>query len=210
MHARYEPDAVAAQAVVKAFYERVALFRRQVSAVMVLYPAVGQGHYIAPHGQVVGAHLVADARRLKRPAAFIDFVEVVTEYGGVGHFASGMVAFGYGDEAACAPLACQHVHIWRVGVLQWGFPSKPFYRVVGHAVAEYYDVFHRFPGMFGVQKSDVGNAHYVGEHTGGRHACPCSVALYEHGVFLVAFGCQHDNVVRAFKVVEGVSLLDFL
>ena len=50
---------------------------------------------------------------------------------------------------------------------------------------------------------DIGDADDVGEHAGGSHARPGSVALDLHRVLLVPLGRQQNHVVAAGQVIEG-------
>ena len=131
LYARYEAYFVIAEVGIQEFYQCVALFRGEVSAVMVIYPAVGQCYYVAAHGHVVRVHVVTYACRLKRSAPLIHLVKVVAKDGRVGNFAARMETVGYGYEAACAAFARQHVHIWLAGILQESLAAKPSDRVVG-------------------------------------------------------------------------------
>lgn len=58
--------------------------------------------------------------------------------------------------------------------------------------------------------ADVGDGDDVGEDTGGGDVGTGAVAFDDHGVFVVSFGGDHDDVVGAFEFEEGVSGIDFL
>src|SRR5574344_1163188 len=54
--------------------------------------------------------------------------------------------------------------------------------------------------------SKISHAHDVCEHAGSRDGSACAVALYEERVLVVTLGGEQENVVRAFEVVERMSL----
>ena len=56
---------------------------------------------------------------------------------------------------------------------------------------------------------NVCNSHNVCKNTGSSYVGSCTISLYEHGVFLVSFGGKANNVVAAFKCVEGMSTFYF-
>ena len=128
--------------LVKKVHQFTGIVGRKMPAMVVLDASVGQADDVASCGHVVGAHLIADGRRFERSAPLIHLVQVVAHDGSVGHLASRREAFRYGDKAPVAPLPCQQVHVWCVGVLQWSFPAKTLDAVVGHAVAEDDDMLH--------------------------------------------------------------------
>ena len=130
-----ELDVFIAQLLVKIFDECVAVFCFQVSAVVVLYASVGKSYDVATHGKVVRLHLVAYRCSLKRSAAFIDLVEVVAKYCGVGNLAARVKALGHRHHAAAASLACKKIHVWGVGILKKCFAAQSCDSVVCHAVA---------------------------------------------------------------------------
>ena len=142
LYACYEFHPVVAQPGIESLYQLVALLGSQVSAVMVLYPSVLYLYDVASYRHVLGSHLVAYARCLKRASAFIDLVEVVTQNSRVGNLAARHESCRYGVQASCFSLSCEHVHVWCVGILHWGLASESSHSMVCHAVAKYYNVFH--------------------------------------------------------------------
>ena len=60
LYARDELYTVAAQLLVKIFYQHVAIFGLEVSTVVILYASVLQSDDVAAHRHVVGLHLITD------------------------------------------------------------------------------------------------------------------------------------------------------
>jgi hypothetical protein len=58
--------------------------------------------------------------------------------------------------------------------------------------------------------SDVCNGDDVGKDSGGSNACSCAIAFDDHRIFVVTFGCDHDDVVAPFQIVEGMPLFNLL
>ena len=63
-----------------------------------------------------------------------------------------------------------------------------------------------FMGFMGFYGLDVGDAHDVGKDTSSGDACTCTIALDEHGIFLIALSGEEYDVVRALETVERMSV----
>ena len=136
------------QSIIQIVDEHTGVFGLEIAAVMGDDLAVFQRDDIAADGKVVVGHIIADAGRLERATAFVDFVQVIAEDGSIGHLAAWRETLGDGYQATTTAFARQTVHIFRTGVLQQGLIAEAGHFVVGHAVAQDDDVFHCSCGCF--------------------------------------------------------------
>lgn len=143
LYAFYEGDVGRTEAFVEEADKLFAVFGGEMSAVMIAYDAVSKADYVASEGKVVIAHVVAYGGCLKRAASFIHFVHVVTEDGGVCHFASWEEAVRNCDETSGTSEAGDGVHVGSGGILKESLATKPVDGMVSHAVTKNDDVFHR-------------------------------------------------------------------
>ena len=114
-----------------------------MTAVMILYFVVRQGDDITPYSHVFRLHLIANACCLKRAAAFINLVKIISQDGCICHLTTRTVAVGNCYQSATTTFFCQHVHIWSVSILKKGFPSKFLHCMVCHAITKNNYMFHK-------------------------------------------------------------------
>ena len=100
-------------------------------------------------------------------------------------------------------------------------PVRSFIRIAHHALSrqkaesarlkdkkpsrETFRTYHKGNAYRGNRRLYIGNAHDIGEHARSSHGSAGTVALYLHGVFLVTFCGEEDNVVGSFEVVERME-----
>ena len=88
LYALDEHHTVVAQLLVQQVDELLAVVGSKVSAVVVLYLAVGNADDVAAQGEVVGSHVVAYRSGFQWSATFIYLVHVIAKYGGISHLAA--------------------------------------------------------------------------------------------------------------------------
>ena len=109
---------------------------------MVLQQVALDAYQIAAHGHVAGLQLHADTGRFQGAAPFIHLREVIAQDGHIGHLAAGMETGQDREQTAASSQAGQTVHVRGTGSLQQGLAAQRGDGMVGHAVAQYNNVFH--------------------------------------------------------------------
>ena len=104
---------------------------------------LGQGHQIAAEHHIVRLHLYAHAERLQRRPAGKVRQRIIAHNGQVGHLASGRHSRGNILNHPHFPLGCQLIHDRGPGKFQRGLSAKGGNGLIGHAVAQNHNVFHK-------------------------------------------------------------------
>ena len=177
LHSCIEMDAVCGQVLVEKVDELVSLLRFEASTGVVLQDVAFDADEVATQGKVARLQFDTNAGGFEWAAPFVDPMLVVAEDATVSHFRTGMEAFGNGFQKSASTLCGQPVHCRRVGILEQCLALQLVTRPVGHAVAKNNEMLQKVKKLKGEKVKGLCQAHYVGEHTGGRHACSCTVAL---------------------------------
>ena len=206
LNARNELDALTAlrlvdrfsQMLVQVVDEHTGIIGLQITAIVGDNLTVFKCNDITTDGEIVICHIVANAGGFKGTASLIDFVQVVAENSGVSHLTAWRKTFGDCNQPSATSFAGQPVHIFGTRILQGRLVTKTFNLVVGHAVAQNDNVFHKEKRLDGrtVQHTlNVSDTHNVGKDTSSSHGSTGTIALNEHGIFLIALGSEQHNVV---------------
>lgn len=87
-----------------------------------------------------------------------------------------------------------------------------FWRCLSFASKKSSPTFQRMPWFSDFPKGGrlyVCHAHNVSKDASRGDGSACSVALDEHGIFVVAFCGEQDNIVGTLQIVEGMALWNF-
>ena len=74
------------QFLIQIFNQDIGIVGFQITPIMCDNLAISQCDDITADGEIVICHLIADTGSLKRSASFINFIQIITQNRGIGHF----------------------------------------------------------------------------------------------------------------------------
>ena len=135
--------AVRAEFLVEKVNQRTCILCREIAAIMGFDSTVlANADDVAAKSEVERLHLVTDGSGLKRTATFVNLVEVIAEYSGVGNLRTWVIALRNGYEATSTSHLCQHIHVRSLGELQRSLSAEFINGFICHSIAQNYYVLH--------------------------------------------------------------------
>ena len=134
--------ALRTQMLLQVAHEHISLLGLQASAGVILEQVTLEADQIAAHGQVVGSQFHPYAGSLQRASPLIYKMLVIAQDAAVGHLAAGVEAVWHSFQKPVAAIARQIVEMRSVGILEQRLALQFGARPVGHAIAQYDEMFH--------------------------------------------------------------------
>ena len=142
----------AAKGCLHRFYQLASLLSGNIVGAVVLDHLIGkgltlvtEGHQVGAQGHVAVFHINADGGGLQRAAPGVKSVGVKAQHAHIGYIGAGLQSRRYGAHQPYLCLGGQGVDMGLLCHHHGGFAAQGGHRVVCHAVAQHYNIFHTDP-----------------------------------------------------------------
>ena len=135
LHTRMKLHPLIAEMLLQVFHQDIGILGRDMTCRMVFQDVAFNAHDVASHRHITRLKLHPNTGGLQRATALVHLREVIAHHGHIGYLASRMKAIGHGDKFPRPTLACQHIHIRSMRVLQKGLITQGGGWPIGHTIS---------------------------------------------------------------------------